>query len=255
MPPPSADKSSDSARWAAATDPYGSAAAIPGLLGRAESDPPDTAVWQELWGRLCHQGTVYEASFLAIPSLARIARSAKPAAYSQPLNLLASIAGSTDVSGTPDTRERYADVLASCLPAAAAYAAEAADDTDFCFALSVVSGLRGDRAWHQLLTYVADGEAFGACPGCSASLQLSLDTDPPRVSLFGEDPPDGPEFVLAEPATINGLAAEFLAMAEGHSRGNVTKRLLAILGGGHCPACGQSLVLGNAFGLNGGNLT
>jgi hypothetical protein len=163
--------------------------------------------------------------------------------------LLAAIAGSTDVSGTPDTRERYADVLASCLPAAVAYAAAAADDADFCYALSVVSGLRLERAWHQVLTYVADGEAPVACPGCGEDLRLALDALPPRVSLSWDGPPDGPDLVPADPSTIRGLAAKLLLLASRQSRTSVIARLLAILGECLCPACGTGFCPGRVLRL------
>ncbi len=152
--------------WTEVQDAYGSAEAVPGLLDQAAGLPSDAGVWNDLWSRLCHQGTVYQASFLAIPALGEMARVTPPMPHSQALNLLAAIAGSTDVSGTPDTRERYGDVLASCLPAAEAYAAAAADDADFCYALSVVAGLRGERVWHQVLTFLADGTVPGGCPEC-----------------------------------------------------------------------------------------
>lgn len=183
--------------WSAVQDAYGSAEAVPGLLARATAQPNDADIWNELWSRLCHQGTVYEASLQAIPTFAEMARLAPPTEASEPLSLLASIAASTDVSGTPDHRNRHADVLASCLPAAEAYAAAAVDDTDFCNALSVLAGLRGEGAWHEMLTFLADAEAPGACPGCGEELCLNLDDTPPRVALSCDDQPDRTE--LAQP--------------------------------------------------------
>ena len=236
--------------WTEVQDAYGSASAVPGLLRRAAADPNNAEVWQDLWSRLCHQGTVYEASFLAIPALAAMSRSAAPTAHSQPLNLLAGIAGSTDVRGTADTRARYAEALTSCLPAAEAYAVAAADDADFCYALSVVAGLRGERVWHEVLTFVADGEALGGCPVCGVDINVFLDTNPPRVSLSWFQPPDGPELVLAEPATIEGFARELLEMTRQHSRGNITRRLLALLGDSQCPTCEEPFSRGSMLGLD-----
>jgi hypothetical protein len=204
--------------WTEVQDAYGSAEVVPGLLAQAAG-------------------------------LGEMARVTPPMPHSQALNLLAAIAGSTDVSGTPDTRERYGDVLASCLPAAEAYAAAAADDADFCYALSVVAGLRGERAWHQVLTYVADGEAPGGCPECGEDLCVFLDTSPARVCSSWVEPPNGPELVLAKADTIEGYAQGMLVMAGRHSRGTVTHRLLALLGDGQCPACERPLSRGSLFGL------
>jgi len=235
--------------WAAVQDAYGTAEAVPGLLARVAAHPSDSDVWNDLWSRLCHQGTVYKASFLSIPTLAAMARSAPATAYSDPLNLLACIAGSTDVHKTRDTRERYAAELASCLPAAEAYAAAAADDADFCYALSVVAGLRGERPWHQALTSIADGEAPGTCPGCGEELCLHIDATPPRVSLSWDEPLDGNVIVPVDPSTIRGIAADLLLLATRHCRTNVTTRLLTILGEGICPTCGTGFSRGKVMGI------
>jgi hypothetical protein len=57
------------------------------------------SVWEELWSRLCHQGTVYSASFAALPSLEAAARR-WPAEHRLPaLALGASIVAATDVEG------------------------------------------------------------------------------------------------------------------------------------------------------------
>ena len=45
--------------WRDLRDVYGSAAQAPALLEEAASVTDwDAPVWRELWGRLCHQGTV-----------------------------------------------------------------------------------------------------------------------------------------------------------------------------------------------------
>ena len=235
--------------WATVQDAYGSAAAVPGLLARAVNSPNDSGVWSDLWSRLCHQGTVYQASFLAIPTLAATARAGPATAYSQPLNLLAAIAASGDVHATADTRARYSAVLASCLPAAEAYAAAAAEDDDFCYALAVIASLRGERAWHHALTFIAEGEAPGTCAECGEDLCLHLDATPPRVSLSWDRPPAGPEIVPANPTTSQGLAADLLDTASRHSRTEVARRLVAALGDSHCPACGSGFSQGSAIGL------
>jgi len=71
---------------------YGSAAEVPDLLSTAYSGDGD--VWFELWGMLCHQGTVYDASPIAVPFLAQLAirREGDEWGRSQAGFLLASIA-------------------------------------------------------------------------------------------------------------------------------------------------------------------
>ena len=67
--------------WSALNHAYGSAENIPLLLSAVEKDPSprersDQEPWHSLWSGLCHQGTVYSASFAAVPHLLRIARAA-----------------------------------------------------------------------------------------------------------------------------------------------------------------------------------
>jgi hypothetical protein len=58
--------------WADLGHAYGTAEDTPGLLAQAAGDPDDRA-WDELWSRICNQGTVYTASYAALPELAAIA--------------------------------------------------------------------------------------------------------------------------------------------------------------------------------------
>ncbi|MEU2259330.1 hypothetical protein ABZ557_03425 [Streptomyces sp. NPDC019645] len=59
--------------WSRLCDAYGSAERTPELLDCLGAGAGEE-VWRELWGRLCHQGTVSSASFAAIPRLAEVAR-------------------------------------------------------------------------------------------------------------------------------------------------------------------------------------
>jgi len=76
--------------WAQLAHAYGSAQDIPGLLEQAEPDVR-SEVWTELWSRLCHQGTVYPASFAALPALTLLARHWSAADRAMPLILAGDI--------------------------------------------------------------------------------------------------------------------------------------------------------------------
>ena len=69
--------------WAHLTHAYGSAADTPGLFARLDGGPGDKDVWADLWSSLCHQGTVYDASFAALPLLTDIATGRAPGAHPQ----------------------------------------------------------------------------------------------------------------------------------------------------------------------------
>jgi hypothetical protein len=67
--------------WSKLTHAYGNASDIPGLIVAVERDPTpkqsyDIEPWFSLWSALCHQGSVYSASFAAVPYFLRIANSA-----------------------------------------------------------------------------------------------------------------------------------------------------------------------------------
>lgn len=49
--------------WTSLRDAYGTAGPVEPLLERG--DTQDRTIWDELWSRLCHQGTVYSASYAA----------------------------------------------------------------------------------------------------------------------------------------------------------------------------------------------
>ncbi|HEY5021898.1 MAG TPA: hypothetical protein VII30_05335 [Gemmatimonadaceae bacterium] len=58
----------NSEKWAELRDAYGSAKGLPALLTDVDTILAND---DELWGRLCHQGDVYSASFAAVPHLVR----------------------------------------------------------------------------------------------------------------------------------------------------------------------------------------
>lgn len=63
--------------WAKLTHAYNSAADIPGFietLGAETTEEDRKAAWEEIWSALCHQDTVYPATYAAIPHLVQIAK-------------------------------------------------------------------------------------------------------------------------------------------------------------------------------------
>jgi len=72
----------EESKWAELSDAYGPASKIPVLLKRAMQSPEPHGdykdePWFSLWSALCHQGTVYTASYAAVPHLINFALSAK----------------------------------------------------------------------------------------------------------------------------------------------------------------------------------
>ena len=80
--------------WSALGDAYGTAASVPDDLRALQSTKRSlaTVAMDSLWGRLCHQGSVFPASAAAVPDLAAIASSRKAHLRAEVLELLAGIA-------------------------------------------------------------------------------------------------------------------------------------------------------------------
>ncbi len=85
--------------WSQLDHAYGTAQDIPGLLA-AMSPGPEDACWNDLWSALCHQGTVYSASYAALPALAEAARRWSVTERRMPLYLAGAIVASLDRPGS-----------------------------------------------------------------------------------------------------------------------------------------------------------
>lgn len=70
----------DDPRWSEIPDAYNHGEKIPRLLKQLQSNPspkgPTDEPWFSLWSSLCHQGTIYPASFAAVPHIIRIGHAA-----------------------------------------------------------------------------------------------------------------------------------------------------------------------------------
>lgn len=70
----------DSPRWGVLRHAFGPAADVPGVLRALEASPApesNSAAWEQLWERVHHQGTVYDACCATVPHLVRIALATK----------------------------------------------------------------------------------------------------------------------------------------------------------------------------------
>jgi hypothetical protein len=161
--------------WASLRDAYGPAVGVPALLTRL-SPEPDAPVWDELWSRLCHQGTVYSASFAALPALEAAAGRWPPAQRAAVLHLAAGIVASRDVAGRRDEFVRGLQPTLARLEQLAleSVARPGWSRDDFLYLLQDVLALRGDPLWGRRLDGLVDGEFPGECPSCGAGLYLAV---------------------------------------------------------------------------------
>jgi hypothetical protein len=115
----------ESSRWAELHTAYGAAADVPDMLRDLESLPASDGYedepWFSIWSALAHQGTVYSASFAAVPHVVRVLATAPDRADHQYFGFPAWVEVCRQRTGRAipeDLREPYFDALAQ-LPALA----------------------------------------------------------------------------------------------------------------------------------------
>jgi len=165
----------DSPVWSDLGHAYGSASNIPALLLRLRLDA-DTDTWDEIWGHLCHQGTVYTATYAAVPHIAAILQDANTGEKLNLVLFLGAVARSTDRSPIPDAF--VADYVAS-IRAAAQKAKEMLDSQklvqgEFIYLLESVAALHGCTGPGRVLSGLADEEFQTYCPECKQFLIASV---------------------------------------------------------------------------------
>ncbi|MPV36827.1 hypothetical protein [Georgenia subflava] len=233
--------------WADLRDAYGSAEKVPAMLVAAEESGVELGpAWDAAWSHLCHQGTVYSASYEAIPLLADICSRLPMRGYMPGLQLAGSILASiygpvspTEVRATFATAiSRLRDIAESALPLAEG-------DPEFTYALETLAAFEDLGVWQRTLSYLADGEAPLICDPCGAELLLQLDESPPKVATWNAG--DGKRDVVGMEPTHGTAEARLWGLADTHGRAAVAESLRFYFGSSTCPACGNELSIPEAF--------
>lgn len=223
--------------WASLQHIYGPAADIPALLVAADAAHSDDAPeWDELWGLLYHQGTVYPASYAAIPILADIAERHAPTGHNMALYLAAAIVASGGPSDPAVVRQQHSDSLRRLRDLAERQLALASGDVDFVYRLEALMAFEDGDVWQRNLANFANGELELECPGCGEPLLLNLDGPPFRLINFfdGSIAPTHVQPVEPGEATVEG---RLLALARAHGRFEVAGKLPVLFGRATCPSC------------------
>ncbi len=164
----------DNPRWSELSHAYGPAVDTPGLLGQLLAQPNrdvDDPVWDQLFGSICHQGSVYEASFAAMPHLANIAERAEPRPALWALNLITAIAVSQNRRGKmpPDLAPAYESAVArlSELAVRALSGADSFREVAIC-----CGAIMAGRGWLEAASHIFDpiGDDQYTCPHCEERL-------------------------------------------------------------------------------------
>ena len=224
--------------WASLQDGYGSAEHVTALLAAANDAGTDQGgVWDDLWGRLCHQGTVHSASYAALPALTKMSLQHAASGYVAALHLAAAIIASNDGPGdSASVRQRYENEIAELRTVAARNLQHAKDDIEFVYGLQALMAFEDGGVWQRNLQCIADGELELDCPSCGEHLLLGLDGPEFRVESFS-DASLAPTAVtpgVPPGATVEG---RLLALAHANDRPAVANKLPYLFGGTTCPRC------------------
>ena len=242
--------------WSQLTHAYGTAENVPGLLECARPDPENSA-WNDLWSCLCHQGTVYSASFAVLPALTQIAREWSAADRAIPLILAGAIVSSTDrpydqadpfVSHAAEIAE-----LGSLTEDTLQFPGLAENHGTYVYLLQAMLGFQGIKVWSEHLDGLIDEEYEVPCPRCEVENFVvfgqygyfsTLDdmymnrpnSKRQRIPLLPEDP-----------AALDGLARQLhtRALADGHTQ--IAKSLTYVFGSARCAGCGERFRVDHAI--------
>jgi hypothetical protein len=221
--------------WATLQHAYGTADDVPDLLAAAEESGVEHGpAWDELWSRLCHQDTVYTASYAALPFLADIAGRHEPTGYVAALDLAAAIVASSDGPTDPAiVRAEHAETVARLRDLAERNLSLADGDVEFLYGLQAVMAFEDGGVWQRQLSHVADGELPVVCPQCGTFLLLDLDgAELAAADTTSQRTPVRP----LEPAE-GSVGARMAMLCRRAGRPGVEARLRYALGSASCPAC------------------
>ncbi|TGN73979.1 hypothetical protein E5083_24720 [Streptomyces bauhiniae] len=228
--------------WSKLSHAYGSAEDIPALLDRIASEPkPD--LWSDLWSALCHQGSVYPASFAALPWLADVADSDDREQAVNALTLAGAImAGAEQPHGAGDVRTDHAVEVETLLAAVNQHLRVTSDRTDYIHLLEAMLGFEGVVGWSEDLAWGLGNEEYEVdCPGCEAGLFIVLGErgffSTSEDYALSVDDVEGRPLLPANPADLGGIGRRLHEIAVSDSQHEVAHALTYVFGHATCPDC------------------
>jgi hypothetical protein len=227
--------------WSGLTHAYGSAENVPGLFARLGGSE-DEAVWQELWGSLCHQGSVYDASGAALAVLTDIALGRAPGGPIQAVTM----AGLITTDPDEECRARYARETAQLLDVARRLRADPAQDAHtFVYLQMAVLAFEDGGMWAEALEGVNSEEYDVECPECEEGLYVAFGSygvftsagDYVTGTGVEADTEGRTELIPAAPDALHGIGARLHGEAVEFGQAEVATALTYVFGKASCPSC------------------
>ncbi|RST04394.1 hypothetical protein EF910_17855 [Streptomyces sp. WAC07149] len=203
----------------------------------------DSTVWGELWDDLCHQGDVYEDSFLALPYLEAIAGRRAPGGVQDAVLMAGLIASAAD----DEHSARYAAEINAFLPVARRLLDTAADDrSSFVYLLQCLLAFEGERVWSAgRLEGLFYEEYEVDCPVCESALFIAFGDHGTFASAGDYVTADPVKTALlpADPAALGPLPARLHRIATEAGHEEVARGLTHLFGRATCPDCAGDFVV------------
>ncbi|WP_405764208.1 hypothetical protein OHU34_01750 [Streptomyces sp. NBC_00080] len=220
--------------WSQLKHAYGTAEDIPKLFERLGTEPNDEA-WNDLWSRLCHQGSVYSASFAALALLADLGGETDKDGDNALL-----LAGAIAAAADEETLDRHDTLIERLRTLAHARIRRPAEPASYVYLLQTVMALDAVPVWSSALEGLVDGTIAVFCPACERGVFVSL-CEAGYFSAVGDwEPgdPDGSPLRAAEPDDLSGPARVLYDAAGEAGVDTVALALTYLFGEGTCGECG-----------------
>ncbi|MEU0956277.1 hypothetical protein ABZ353_28660 [Streptomyces niveus] len=241
--------------WTQLSHAYGSAEDIPTLLDQIASDPSPER-WNDLWSALCHQGSVYSASFAALPWLADVAdRDDREQAVSA-LNLAGAImAGSDQPHGAGDVRAHHVTEVKTLLAAVNKHLRTSSDRNEYAYLLESMLSFEGVVSWREDLACGLVNEEYEvSCPGCQANLFIVIGErgffSTSGDYALSEDVVETTPLRPANPAAMDGIGRRLhdIALTDGHQE--VANAMTYVFGEATCQDCETGFSVADQVGAD-----
>ncbi|MCQ4212588.1 hypothetical protein [Streptomyces longispororuber] len=220
--------------WSKLEHAYGTAEDVPALFERLGTERNDE-VWKDLWSRLCHQGSVYSASFAALALLADLGRGADTHADNALI-----LAGAITTDADDETRGQYGAPIERLQTLAHDRIRRPAEPALYVYLLQTAMALNGVPVWSVALESLADGMIEVFCPECEMGVCVSIG-EAGYFSAVGDWEPGDPEgspLRAAEPDDMSGPARVLYDAASEAGVDTVVLALTYLFGEGTCGECG-----------------
>lgn len=241
--------------WSRLSHAYGSAEDIPALLDQIASDPASER-WTDLWSALCHQGSVYSASFAALPWLVRVASTDDRDQAVSALTLAGAIvAGADQPHGAGDVRVKHAAEMATLLSLTNERLRTAADSSEYVHLLEAVLSFEGVVGWSEDLAWGITNEEYEvSCPDCAAGLFIVLGErgffSTSGDYALSDDHVEMKPLRPTDPARLAGIGRRLHDVALADGQQEVARVLTYVFGDATCPDCEEDFSVSAQISAN-----